>query len=439
MARAALVTSAVVLGAAATEYCLRSSGLPRWIEAVIAALSGITLGLIIQVAIFKRRLDQLAAAYKDHDQIYREARLDPLTQIPNRRGFEGLLRRAAASTTSPDQILALVYFDLDGFKPVNDRYGHAAGDDVLRKFAERLLTLQRPGTSVARQGGDEFVILLVGESRATLCAEAERMVQLLGADPYEVGGDKVRMTVSAGLAYVEPGMQLPTILRNADQAVYEAKRLGSNRLVVFEKSAYRKANEDPLTGLYNRRYLDAHLPEEIATVENVLGHSALLNPVLTIVLIDIDDFGNINRTYGYPTADLALKRFADVAGGCIRETDWIARYGGDEFCLVMPDADVKIGLSVAERVRAAIADQELRSVKGDKFSITISAGVVQRDPACAGVVDLLQAASDAVFEAKHRGGNCVVAGRCGGDDQAEIIAPTRQPPTPPLDDAEPAD
>src|ERR1700739_1883230 len=101
MPRLALVASAVALGSVASEYWLRSSDLPRWTDAVIAALSGITLGLIVQVAILKRRLNRLAAAYKGQDQIYHEARLDPLTQIPNRRGFESLLRRAAASPTSP--------------------------------------------------------------------------------------------------------------------------------------------------------------------------------------------------------------------------------------------------------------------------------------------------------------------------------------------------
>jgi diguanylate cyclase (GGDEF)-like protein len=238
---------------------------------------------------------------------------------------------------------------------------------------------------------------------------AERIIRTIGATPIQVDGHSVTITASGGLVYVEPGMSLPAILRFADQAAYEAKTLGKNMLVVFAKSAFRKATEDPLTGLYNQGYFEQKLLVEIK-------HAEEYQTLLTIALCDLDHFGKINKRIGFgmPAGNSALKRFAEIATGCIRSTDWIARCGGDEFCLVMPGTTLETGAAVAERVRAAVACTDLQSPSEERFSITVSIGVVQWTSACGGPDKLMQKASDAVIAAKSEGGNRVIAMHCEG-------------------------
>jgi len=360
--------------------------------------------------IIANRLARLAARYDSDEQAHERARFDELTWLPDRRIFELSLRRAVAASRT-EECKALLFLDLDGFKSVNDKYGHAAGDRVLIEVANRLAKQRQAGESLARLGGDEFVFLLIRKDRESLREAAERIFRSIGARPFDVDGAIVTITASAGLAFIESGAALTAIFRNADQAAYEAKNLGKNVLVVFVKSAYRKANEDPLTGLYNHGYFDAKLLLEIK-------HAQEYHSPFTIALVDLDDFGKINKRIGFglPAGDAALKRFAEVATGCVRSTDWIARCGGDEFCLVMPGTTLETGGEVAERVRAAVASSELRSPSQERFSITASIGVVQWTGLCGGPVSLVQRASDTVIEAKRRGGNCVVPAQCEGKE-----------------------
>lgn len=151
---------------------------------------------------------------------------DSLTGLPNRRGFEPPVMRVLAQHVGGPHRLAMLFVDLDGFKAINDRLGHAAGDDLLRIVAARLSAGIRRGDLVCRHGGDEFVCLLPNldsEERAlALAAELLRAI----TRPCALHGHEVRVTASIGVAmFPRDGQSMHQLLQRADAAMYAAKRL----------------------------------------------------------------------------------------------------------------------------------------------------------------------------------------------------------------------
>jgi diguanylate cyclase (GGDEF)-like protein len=155
------------------------------------------------------------------DRFRHEAETDPLTALPNRRAFERQLR-AALGRRAGDRDLAVLILDLDGFKEVNDRLGHVAGDTVLREVGARLRAAVRGGDLVARWGGDEFVILC-REVRGDSVAEVARKLGRLIEVPVSSAGEEVRVSASVGWAVAAPGQASAELIAAADAAMYRAK------------------------------------------------------------------------------------------------------------------------------------------------------------------------------------------------------------------------
>lgn len=168
-------------------------------------------------------------------QLERMALYDALTGLPNRVLLERRLREAMEQCTPRGQQLGVAYLDLDGFKPVNDRLGHAAGDRLLVIVAERLKRALRTTDCVARLGGDEFVLLLPGLSTSAECEDHLRTVMASVSAPYTLDTERVVITASIGYTvYPEDGADTDTLLRHADQAMYAAKQAGRNRFHAFD-------------------------------------------------------------------------------------------------------------------------------------------------------------------------------------------------------------
>ena len=166
------------------------------------------------------------------EEIAHLAHHDPLTGLPNRRCLVEVAENAM-DRLRPDDEVALLYLDLDGFKGVNDRYGHLSGDAVLTQVASRLRAMLPAKSMAARLGGDEFVVFLTGST--TLGAEAsalgERLIVAL-SQPYPVDDDILRVGVSIGIAIATcRGTTLETLLREADGGLYAAKAGGRGRQV----------------------------------------------------------------------------------------------------------------------------------------------------------------------------------------------------------------
>ncbi|CAM5788142.1 diguanylate cyclase [Rhizobacter fulvus] len=156
---------------------------------------------------------------------------DGLTGLCNRMLFDELARRELAAARRYGRALAVLAIDLDGFKEVNDKHGHAAGDLVLKTASDRILSMSRSTDTVARLGGDEFAMLLPGADRDGASRFAATLVEAL-ARPYPGVGTAVSASIGVALLS-EAGTTVTTVLKRADGALYDAKRAGKNRVMVW--------------------------------------------------------------------------------------------------------------------------------------------------------------------------------------------------------------
>ncbi|CBL44823.1 Hypothetical protein HDN1F_12400 [gamma proteobacterium HdN1] len=185
---------------------------------------------------------------QSEQRIYRLAYYDSLTEIPNRVSFFERLDQALASAGSTGTSLAVLFLDLDRFKPINDSLGHGAGDQLLKAVARRLLYCIRENDLVARVGGDEFAILLTRlntpeEAESTAIITASRILAQF-ATAFMIEGRDVFSSTSIGIALFPRDGQLPDeLVRNADMAMYAAKKAGKNAWHFYDHSMNEKAME----------------------------------------------------------------------------------------------------------------------------------------------------------------------------------------------------
>jgi diguanylate cyclase (GGDEF)-like protein len=198
------------------------------------ALSG-TLVVLAWVVVLRKRVEQQTILLRESEQRFRHMALhDALTGLATRLLLEDRLSAAVETAKRHQTGLALLMVDLDRFKDTNDTYGHQAGDEVLRVTADRLLEAVRKSDTVARIGGDEYIVLLA-DLRDPQIAErtAANIVETL-AVPISFEGRKMPVTVSVGVCAYEAGkLDADTLLKNADVALYRAKKRGRNCFVVF--------------------------------------------------------------------------------------------------------------------------------------------------------------------------------------------------------------
>jgi diguanylate cyclase (GGDEF)-like protein/PAS domain S-box-containing protein len=156
---------------------------------------------------------------------------DALTGLPNRLLLHDRLRHGMLQCKRRKDMLALVYLDLDGFKSINDRYGHAMGDALLIGIAANIKRVLREGDTLARLGGDEFIILLVDLYAPKDCQPLLARLLSAAAEPVECAGQTLQISASLGVAYYPQAQELDAtqLLQQADQAMYEAKHEGKNR------------------------------------------------------------------------------------------------------------------------------------------------------------------------------------------------------------------
>lgn len=175
------------------------------------------------------------------------------------------------------------------------------------------------------------------------------------------------------------------------------ERLRSN----FELSL-SMALTDPLTGLYNRRYFEVHL-------QKLLQKNSVSKKSMGVLMLDVDHFRTFNNTYGHAVGDAVLKIFSKRIQDSLRSFDLVARLGGEEFVVILPDVSNEMAYFIGERLRRSIADETFPAeVEGGSVSVTTSIGGAIIEGGNARMEDVLKRADDALYQAKEDGRNCVV-------------------------------
>lgn len=174
------------------------------------------------------------------EEIQQLAILDELTQVYNRRHFYSLANNALKLAIRYYRPISLIMLDVDHFKEINDQYGHAAGDAVLKAFVSTALNTLRESDTFARLGGEEFVILLPETDHNEAIVAAERLREHIKHTPFDTGLGRIQLTISLGIAsstLINYPISLQKLIDRADQALYQAKEGGRDRVVVYNPLA----------------------------------------------------------------------------------------------------------------------------------------------------------------------------------------------------------
>ena len=253
-----------------------------------------------------------------NEELRKRAFADPLTDLPNRLLFEdrqrhALARLARANHYRIEERLAVLFVDLDGFKPINDSFGHAAGDEILQAVAQRLRQLARSSDTVARVGGDEFLLLLEEVHSIADCIQVSQSILAALAAPFQVVGKELQITASIGIVLYPDHGDPEHLIAHADAAMYAAKRNGGNSYAVFlphmgSDAAEQLTLQNDLRHAIERDQLALHYqPKVDSRSGNIIGVEALLrwqhpthgmvSPVVFIALAE--RFGMIHSLGGW--------------------------------------------------------------------------------------------------------------------------------------------
>jgi diguanylate cyclase (GGDEF)-like protein/PAS domain S-box-containing protein len=338
-----------------------------------------------------------AAARDVTDRMWleRQALHDPLTKLPNRLLLMDRAHQALARLHRSHGLIALLFIDLDRFKAINDNMGHAVGDHLLVSVSERLAEMMRDSDTIARMGGDEFVVLAEDlESDAEALAVAERVVSVL-EEPFQVGSTEVAMLASVGVSVShDPEANPEDLLREADVAMYRAKRAGGHRLELFDESLRQEVSAQLEIGdrlrhaLPRQELLLAYQPILPLAGGRAVGCEAL-------VRWDPNDSAQSKLGRLLP---LAFLRQAEESEMIAQIGDWVL-HGVCAQAAIWHREGIVIPISVnvsareltesdlAERVREALA---LCRLPGRALCLEVSEEVVLRDPerASAALVDV---------------------------------------------------
>ena len=260
-----------------------SAGVQGLLVLALGALVTVLICALILV-LARSRERALGMVHEKTGQLRHQALHDALTGLPNRVLALDRAQQMLARARRQQTAVAALYVDLDSFKHVNDTFGHAAGDELLRIVAARLMTIVREGDTAARLGGDEFVVLLES-TLVDLAPElvAERLLEVL-RQPYQLSdalGRQLSVTASVGIA-VGPRLSADELLRDADLALYQAKASGRNRYSLFESSMQTASHErltlemDLAEALERQQLFLLYQPTFDLRSETVIGVEALI-------------------------------------------------------------------------------------------------------------------------------------------------------------------
>lgn len=349
----------------------------------------VSLVLLILIAYFEgraivRTLGRFVSAAHDIAQ----GRLD--RRVPDVKGRDEFARLGRAFNEMADQLEARMT-ELDEerrrLREATMRFGEALAathdvDGLLRTLVDTAVD------STGAKGG-----LLVAEAG-----------EIIRKGDSADGAERLELTLTAGRE------NFGTLILSSDKFTADDREtahwLVGHGVIALEnarlhRTVQRQALVDGLTGLANRRLYEAALAKELSRADR-------FGEPVTLVLADLDDFKRVNDAHGHPTGDEVLREFARTLKECLRDIDLAARWGGEEFAVLLPGTAVQGGITLAQRMRSALAERVVVSAAGDRITMTASFGVAEWGGSGT-ANELLAAADSALYEAKRRGKNCVVA------------------------------
>ena len=421
-----------------------------------------------------RELQQTLAKLRSSEKALRDktvelemlATRDSLTGCYNRRAFFEKYDDLFASAVNAGTPLVFVMIDVDHFKSINDLYGHANGDKVLKFIAETLIVNTRPEDVVGRYGGEEFSLVMPCVNREEAITLAERLRKELQLKGRELFADNRTVTASFGLAVLDDGVSdSEQLINNADDALYTAKERGRNRVIAWSSELMvrdrsedehrldsgrdqdglpeehpgsvlrsevhrledlvrsleseieysreeikRREGKDEITGLPNKIIFSDRLQQVLARCKRYSISAALVS-------IDIDDFNSINEAFGFSVGDQILKVIASRLVDSLRTTDTVAaveekneeesstitRVSNDEFALILTDVnDIESVTWVIQRVMQRLNKPIV--VNDQELYVSFSVGIALYPHDDETAAGLLQKAASARFSAKKRQG-----------------------------------
>ncbi|AWH52738.1 hypothetical protein C1924_05900 [Stenotrophomonas sp. ESTM1D_MKCIP4_1] len=259
----------------------------RWLAVLVIVTTLGTIGIALVASLFDRQMRErtglLAESLeKANDKLLQAALHDPLTQLPNRMLLQDRIEQHIEKARRRNHGLAVMFCDLDGFKAVNDAYGHQLGDRLLVRMSERVSSLLRPQDTFARLGGDEFVIVLAIDEPDDAVVVAERIIAAV-AEPFLIDAAELQVSASLGIAlYPDDATTERELMAHADAAMYHTKDGGRNGYTFFTPSMQVSANRQlrllqDLRRAADRGELRLHYqPKFVAAGTPAVGAEALL-------------------------------------------------------------------------------------------------------------------------------------------------------------------
>ncbi|MFL6674540.1 MAG: diguanylate cyclase [Massilia sp.] len=350
---------------------------------------------------------------------------DELTGTHNRRYLLSLIEKEKDRSDRSGRSFSLCLLDIDFFKRINDTYGHAAGDTVLRQFCQGVQQHVRGADSFGRYGGEEFMLMLPETPAVDALVLAERVRTAIERLRCADGASAITLTVSIGIAEFRPGEQITQTVGRADEALYLAKSSGRNRVVCHGDTSLVAqpgttgrqaplalldmgasvarmldgAQCDQLTGLLNRRLLRDRL-------RHAMDRANRNRRTVALLLLNINKFKEVNDALGYEAGDAILARAAATIRACLRDSDTVSRWGGDEFIALLEDLGSESdALAVAEKILDRFGAP--LDVDGHECFVTLSVGIALYPAAACDLDALIKRADVAMRCAKAWGENSV--------------------------------